>query len=206
MFFLETSHLKGRWPLCISWCLFILDFWLNVFFTNITFKRTQATMYKLVSLHIRLLTECFFLQTSHLKGRRPLCISWCLFILDFWLNVFLLTSHVKGRWPLCISWCLFILDFWLNVFLQTSHVKGRRPLCISWCLFILDFWLNVFLLTAHLKGRRPLCISWCLFILDVWLIVFFTNITFKRTQATMYKLVSLHIRLLTECFFFKHHF
>jgi len=29
---------------------------------------------------------------------------------------------------------------------------------------------------------------------------FFTNITGIRTLATMYKLVSLHIRLMTECF------
>jgi len=177
MFFLETSHLKGRWPLCISWCLFILDFWLNVFFTNITFKRTQATMYKLVSLHIRLLTECFFLQTSHLKGRRPLCISWCLFILDFWLNVFLLTSHVKGRWPLCISWCLCILDFWLIVFFTNITFKRTQATMYK-------------LVSLHIRLLTK-CFS--------------INITFKRTQATMYKLVSLHIRRLSDCFFYKHH-
>jgi len=33
----------------------------------------------------------------------------------------------------------------------------------------------------------------------------FTNITGIRTLATMYKLVSLHMRLLTECFFYKHY-
>jgi len=34
---------------------------------------------------------------------------------------------------------------------------------------------------------------------------FFTNITCKRTLATMYKQVTLHNTLLNECFFYKHH-
>jgi len=80
------------------------------FFTNITGKRMLDTMYKLVSLHIRLLTECFY---TNITCKRTLATMYKLVSLHIRLltECFLQTSHVKGRWPLCISWCLFMLDF-----------------------------------------------------------------------------------------------
>ena len=60
---------------------------------------------------------------------------------------------------------------------------------------------------TNITGKRTLATMYKLVSLHARLLTecFFTNITGIRTLATMYKLVSLHGRLQTECFFYKHY-
>ena len=69
------------------------DFRLNVFFTNITGIRTLVTMYKLVSLHVRLPTECFF---TNITGIRTLVTMYKLVSLHVRLPTECFFTNITG--------------------------------------------------------------------------------------------------------------
>jgi hypothetical protein len=74
--------------------------------TLTTAEWTFASMYALMCLQITF-TINHLLYTSHLIGRSPLWMCWCLFSVLWSLNDLLHTSHLNGRSPVCMCWCLF---------------------------------------------------------------------------------------------------
>jgi len=92
----------------------IWDLWLKVLL-HISVIGVPDTVYKLVFLHITLPIECF-LHTSQAWGCWPLCVSWWIFILDFWMNVFLHSPQA------------YVYDLSLNVLSHTLQTQGCWPL------------------------------------------------------------------------------
>ena len=107
--FYYTYHISQayrRWPLCISWCLFISDLRMNV-----------------------------LLHTSQAYGRWPLCITWCIVISVFLRKVLLHASQANGCWPECSCWCASVSYCWSISLLHTAQAYRWSSAHTCWCSF-----------------------------------------------------------------------
>jgi len=107
-----------------------------------------ATMYKLVSLHIKLLTECFFTNiTGKRTGIRTLATMYMLVSLHNRLLTVCFLRYITGIMTLATMYQLVSLNNKLLTECFFISITGKRcwPLFISWCLFIIDFQPNVLL-------------------------------------------------------------
>jgi hypothetical protein len=70
-----------------------------------------------------------FLQTSHEKGRSPMCRLMWFLRAELCTNVLVHILHEKGRSPLCTLRCQIKWERWTKCFLHISHENGRSRLC-----------------------------------------------------------------------------
>lgn len=72
--------------------------------------------FNVLSLLSLVLQDCFCVAMQH-----ACTTNICLFLLDAWLNVRSQISHLNGRSPVWIMWCLSTAAFELKLLLQNSQ-------------------------------------------------------------------------------------
>ena len=117
----------------------------------------------------------------NLSSSSMLCTRcMCALRLPLWLNFIVQKLHAYGFWPVCFSWWLSRLCFWVKALPHSWHTNGRTPVWIrSWrttCEGFENFLLQNlqlsfpslvplfvrFLISSKLDFNF-LCFNWCSF-------------------------------------------